>query len=81
MKTQQTTPAQPVDQPRLVRRVNRMSDEEIAAAIDASHPIETGVTEADTLAMKLVGSRHGKRDLVDLVRWLLIGAPNEQAHR
>ena len=28
---------------------------------------------ADDIAMKLVSERHAKRDLVNLVRWLLLG--------
>jgi hypothetical protein len=53
-------------------------------AIDASHPCdqpdgspqEALSFAADTLAMKLVGEREGKRDLVDLVRWLIMRKPN-----
>lgn len=49
------------------------------AAIDATHPVEAanGATEiaADLLAMRLVGERHEKRDLVDLVRWLILRRP------
>jgi hypothetical protein len=44
-------------------------------AIDKTHPMEDGAGErefkADSLAMELVGERRSKRDLVDLVRWLL----------
>ena len=68
----------------LVKRVSRMNGDEISAAIEASHPMETGeagVMAADALAMHLVGARHEKRELVNLVRWLLIGAPNDQAER
>ena len=64
----------------LVKRVSRMTGDEINAAIDASHPMETGeagVMDADALAMHLVGARYEKRELVNLVRWLLIGAPNQ----
>lgn len=67
----------------LVKRVSRMNGEEIAAAIEASHPMETeeaGVMDADSLAMHLVGARHEKRELVNLVRWLLIGAPEVCDH-
>lgn len=54
------------------------------SAIDATHPEEQpdGSPEealsfaADALAMKLVGERHGKRDLVDLVRWLIMRKPD-----
>lgn len=48
-------------------------------AIDATHPCEdsAGALElaADGLAMKLVGERHEKRDLVNLVRWLILRKP------
>lgn len=47
--------------------------------IDATHPMEdaSGPLEihADDLAMKLVGERHEKRDLVNLVRWLILRKP------
>lgn len=51
--------------------------------IDATHPMEdfknvaeqTLSCNADALAMKLVGERHAKRDLVDLVRWLILRNP------
>lgn len=52
--------------------------------IDATHPMADGSDgydgdlriNADMMAMTLVGQRHAKRDLVDLVRWLLIRNPN-----
>lgn len=43
--------------------------------IEATHPITDDSWEAlaaDAQAMKLVGERHSKRDLVDLVRWLIL---------
>ena len=43
--------------------------------IKKSHPAHTDNEKcylADNMAMKLVGERHGKRDLVDLVRWLIM---------
>ncbi len=43
--------------------------------ITASHPMELDTPEgfaADMLAMTLVGERHSKRDLVNLVRWLIL---------
>lgn len=50
------------------------------AHIDATHPMDddapVGALEADGLAMQLVGERHGKRDLVDLVRWLILRNPD-----
>ena len=44
-------------------------------AIDETHPAITDEKRhyiADEFAMKLVGERHSKRELVDLVRWLII---------
>lgn len=49
--------------------------------IDATHPdtcdsdLEPHAFLADDLAMQLVGERHNKRDLVDLVRWLILRKP------
>jgi hypothetical protein len=47
--------------------------------IDATHPMEDAAGDqeflADALAMKLVGARYEKRDLVDLVRWLILRKP------
>jgi len=43
--------------------------------ITKSHPVRTdthAAYSADDMAMKLVGERHGKRDLVNLVRWLIM---------
>jgi hypothetical protein len=46
------------------------------AEINRTHPMSKGSGDAelkaDELAMKLVGERHSKRDLVDLVRWLIL---------
>lgn len=48
--------------------------------IDATHPTEDGAGElelaADALAIQLVGERHEKRDLVNLVRWLVLRRPS-----
>ena len=48
--------------------------------IDATHPMDDSATDqtfaADALAMKLVGERYAKRDLVDLVRWLILRKPD-----
>lgn len=48
--------------------------------IEASHPV-TADTDysylADALAMRLVGERHSKRDLVNLVRWLIMDRAKE----
>ena len=50
--------------------------------IDSCHPEECTdpsqeplVFNADRLAMQLVGERYNKRDLVDLVRWLILRNP------
>lgn len=46
--------------------------------IDATHPMDTEDSEAfqaDSMAMNLVGERHEKRELVDLVRWLILKRP------
>jgi hypothetical protein len=61
-----------------------MSAEEIQSAIDANHPAHNESThehlEADELAMRLIHGRHGKREIVNLLRWVMMGAPNDQAH-
>ena len=43
--------------------------------ISNSHPVvcdDPEVNKADVLAMKLVSERHEKRELIDLVRWLIL---------
>jgi hypothetical protein len=43
--------------------------------IKESHPMrceDPDRYKADAMAMKLVGERHVKRDLVNLVRWLIM---------
>lgn len=48
--------------------------------IKDSHPTRTDNEKgylADAMAMKLVGQRHSKRDLIDLVRWLIM----DNAHK
>jgi hypothetical protein len=49
------------------------------AEIDATHPENDNAgaweIDADMLAMKLVGERHEKRELVNLVRWLILRKP------
>lgn len=43
--------------------------------INASHPMRCDDPlryRADAMAVKLVGERHEKRDLVNLVRWLIM---------
>jgi len=50
--------------------------------IEQSHPTRGDSDyryEVDELAMKLVGERHGKRELINLVRWLIMdGAKSAQ---
>lgn len=50
--------------------------------IDATHPMndfpperEAAIFAADRMAMELVGERHEKRELVHLVRWLILRNP------
>ncbi len=47
--------------------------------IDKTHPVRLDGScvedKADSLAMKLVGERHEKRELVNLVRWLILRNP------
>jgi len=57
---------------------------EIGSEISDTHPmndypqeLENEVFAADALAMELVGERHGKRDLVDLVRYLILTNLND----
>jgi hypothetical protein len=55
----------------VLERMVAMFDEEI----DESHPMRCDSDDclnADLLAMKLVGERHEKRELVNLVRWLVM---------
>ena len=51
----------------------------LQSQIDATHPENEGAGEkeliADTLAMTLVGERYDKRELVDLVRYLILRNP------
>lgn len=64
----------------LVSRVASMNEAEIQSAIDANHPALDKAThahlKADALAMKLIHGRHGKREIVNLIRWVLMGAPD-----
>lgn len=51
------------------------ANDTFAEEIEASHPwkLDTDAAyRADALAMKLVGERHEKRELVDLVRWMIL---------
>lgn len=64
----------------IVRRIASMSEAEIQSAIDANHPALDNAThdhlEADGLAMRLIHGKHGKREIVNLLRWVMMGAPN-----
>lgn len=42
--------------------------------IEQAHPLNSGRHDLYSRAMRLVGERHGKGDLVDLVVWLLLEA-------
>jgi hypothetical protein len=41
-------------------------------AIDAAHPLSSGSHEQWAIAMEMVGNRHSKGALVELVNWLLV---------
>lgn len=43
--------------------------------IAAAHPMETGDHDTYGRAMEMVGNRHSKAALVELVNWLLKGHP------
>lgn len=47
-------------------------DDEWAAAIKAAHPTRSGSHDEYETAMKMVGHRHSKGELVSLVNWLLV---------
>lgn len=68
-----------------IERISAMDRAAVAAAINACHPAAQTAPvgspelkqclEADALAMELITGRHEKREIVDLIRWLLMGAP------
>jgi hypothetical protein len=70
----------------LVRRIAGMTREAMQASINASHPVEQiadlgnvetqRCLEADALAMSLIQGKHDKREIVNMIRWILMGAPN-----
>lgn len=41
-------------------------------AIDAAHPVRSGRHDTYAEAMRLVGAKHSKYALIELVNWLLI---------
>ena len=47
-------------------------DDEWTEAIDAAHPTRSDSHEEYGVAMKMVGHRHSKGELVSLVNWLLV---------
>ncbi len=62
----------------LLERVKLMTPEDVAAAIEATHPVTLDTDEGyqlDTLAMWLIHGRHDKREIVNLIRWCLMGCP------
>ena len=64
----------------VVDRVTAMAWDKLAIheAIEATHPcrMETpGSYQADALAMELIRKRHDKREIVNLIRWCLMGCP------
>jgi hypothetical protein len=70
----------------VVDRVTAMAWDKLAIheAIEATHPCRMETPEsyaADALAMELIHKRHDKREIVNLIRWCLMGCPpNVQAH-
>lgn len=64
----------------VVDRVTAMAWDKLAIheAIEATHPCRMETPEsyaADALAMELVHKRHDKREIVNLIRWCLMGCP------
>ena len=62
----------------LIDRVSHIPPNIVAQRIDQSHPVITDSEKslkADALAMNLIHGRHEKRELVNLIRWCLMGCP------
>jgi len=64
----------------VVDRVTAMAWDKLAIheAIEATHPCRMETPEsyaADALAMELIHKRHDKREIVNLIRWCLMGCP------
>jgi hypothetical protein len=53
--------------------------DEHTEAIRAAHPIRTDDFETYDTAMAMIGTRHGKYELVNLVNWLLVRAKTAEA--
>lgn len=49
--------------------------DEWSTRITAAHPMETDDHDTYMVAMQMVGNRHSKAALVELVNWLLKGKP------
>ena len=68
----------------VVDRVTAMAWDKLAIheAIEATHPCRAETPEsyqADALALELIHKRHDKREIVNLIRWCLMGCPpNDQ---
>jgi hypothetical protein len=64
----------------LVSKAEKMTRPEVQAAIDDCHPCTLETDEAyaaDALAMELIHGRHDKREIVNMIRWVLMGCPSE----
>ena len=64
----------------VVDRVTAIAWDKLAIheAIEATHPCRAETPEsyaADALAMELIHKRHDKREIVNLIRWCLMGCP------
>jgi hypothetical protein len=86
MKTETTTPAPKVGSSalfsKLVSKAAKMTRSQVQSAIDACHPCTLETDEsyaADALAMELIHGRHDKREIVNMIRWVLMGCPSENA--
>lgn len=60
-----------------VHRLAERTLEAEAEAIKAAHPLRSGRHDLYSTAMRLVGERHEKADLVNLVTWLLLRAETQ----
>ncbi len=47
-------------------------EDEWTPEIKAAHPTRSGAHDEYALAMKMVGNRHSKGELINLVTWLLV---------
>ena len=54
-------------------------DDEWTSDIRETHPLRTGEHDNYALAMKMIGNRHSKGQLVELVNWLLSRTPKNPA--